>query len=176
LKPYFESSQLFILEKDTLLTGDWNSLSSLVPAFIDDIFGILKKETAFTVLSMKKNSKVVEILNRNETIVTLGDEFIENLFLHNSEVHKNTINNYRVFSFKDTPKLYSMIKNFVYQRRKTNYGEITSFLENFYGIRYNVTKKDFKDILNFYISPEIENVYESLEYYRKVIKEQLEND
>jgi UDP-N-acetylglucosamine transferase subunit ALG13 len=176
MRPFFESNQLFIFEKDTLLKGEWNDLNKLVTSFINDISVILKKERAFTALSIKKNMKIKELLEKNITIVTLGDEFIENLLLYNSEAHSNTISNHRIFSFKEIPRLNSIIKDYVYQKRKTSYSEITSYLENFFGIRYNVTKKDFKDFFNFYISPEIENVYESLEYYRKLIKEQLKND
>jgi hypothetical protein len=176
LKPYFKSNDLFLFEKDTLLTGDWNNLSTIVSSFLQDLKDTLKNESFFTIFSCRNNKTINKILLENQIISTLGNEFIENLLIYNADIFSNTINNYRVYSFKDKPRLSNMIKSFIYKKRKTYFSEISGFLETFYGIRYNVTKKDLKEMPFFYISPETENVFSSLEYYRKVIKEQLEND
>jgi hypothetical protein len=133
-------------------------------------------ESLFTIFSCKNNINIKKILQENEIVSTLGNEFIENLLIYNEDVFSNTINNYRIFSYKEIPRLSNIIKNYIYQKRKTYFLEISSFLETLYGIRYNVTKKDLKEMPFFYISPETENIFFSIEYYRKIIKEQLEND
>jgi hypothetical protein len=167
---------LFLFEKDTLLKGEWNNLSDLVPSFLNELRNTLKSENYFTIYSCKNNQKIYKILEKNEVIFTLGNDFIENLLLYNANVFSNTINNQLIFSFKETPRLNTIIKNYVYQKRKTHFLEISGFLETSFGIRYNVTKKDLKDMPFFYVSNETENIYFSQDYYRKLIKEQLEND
>ena len=176
LKPYFKSNDLFLFEKDTLLKGEWNNLSDLVPSFLNELRNTLKSENYFTIYSCKNNQKIYKILEKNDVIFTLGNDFIENLLLYNANVFSNTINNQLIFSFKETPRLHTIIKNYVYQKRKTHFLEISGFLETSFGIRYNVTKKDLKDMPFFYVSNETENIYFSQDYYRKLIKEQLEND
>jgi len=176
LKPYFKSFDLFLFEKDTLLTGEWNNLSDKASSFLYDFRKILMNESLFTIFSCKNNINIKKILQENEIVSTLGNEFIENLLIYNEDVFSNTINNYRIFSYKEIPRLSNIIKNYIYQKRKTYFLEISSFLETLYGIRYNVTKKDLKEMPFFYISPETENIFFSIEYYRKIIKEQLEND